>query len=139
MGTAIASSSSQLTYLANFRRTATRVRACAKILADHRLRLGRKYLGPKTMWASRRHSFVHSMAETKELIAEAGTDLKGFLESLVEIGYDGPIRAEPFNCTVDQMDDDAACAETASAMRSAIKLVGASVTPISNWHIGKVV
>ena len=186
MGTAIGSSSLQLTYLANFRRTATRIRACAKILADHGLRLGLEYLGPKTMWASRRHSFVHSMAETKELIAESGTDnvgfildswhwhtahetpadirtlenkdvvacdlndaplnipvdeqvdsrrelpmatgvidVKGFLEALVEIGYDGPIRAEPFNRTVDQMDDDAACAETAKAMRSAFKLVGA--------------
>ena len=77
MGTAIGSSSLQLTYLANFRRTATRIRACAKILADHGLRLGLEYLGPKTMWASRRHSFVHSMAETKELIAEAGADNNG--------------------------------------------------------------
>ena len=186
MGTAIGSSSSQLTYLANFHRTAKRIRACAEILADHGLRLGLEYLGPKTMWASRRHSFVHSMAEMKELIAEAGGDnvgfildswhwytahetpddirtlenqdvvacdlndaplnipvdqqvdsrrelpaatgvinLKGFLEALVDIGYDGPIRAEPFNRTVDQMDDDAACAETAKAMRRAFKLVGA--------------
>lgn len=186
IGTAIGSSSSQLTYLANFRRTATRIRACAKILADHDLRLGLEYLGPKTMWASRRHSFVHSMAETKELIAEANVDnvgfildswhwytahetagdirtlenkdivacdlndaplnisvdqqvdsrrelpaatgvinLKDFLGALVEIGYDGPIRAEPFNRTVDQMDDDSACAETAKAMRKAFKLVGA--------------
>jgi sugar phosphate isomerase/epimerase len=186
IGTAIGSSSSQLTYLANFRRTATRIRACAKILADHNLRLGLEYLGPKTMWASRRHSFVHSMAETKELIAEVGADnvgfildswhwytahetaadiltlenkdivacdlndaplnipvdeqidsrrelpaatgvinLKDFLGALLAIGYDGPLRAEPFNRTVDQMDDDAACAETAKAMRRAFKLVGA--------------
>ena len=186
IGTAIISTSSQLTYLTNFRRTATRIRACARILADHGLRLGLEYLGPKTIWASSRHSFVHSMAETKELIAESGADnvgfildswhwytahetaadlrtlqnedivacdlndaplripvdqqvdsrrelpaatgvinLKEFLGVLVEIGYDGPIRAEPFNRTVDQMDDDAACAETAKAMRRAFKLVGA--------------
>ena len=51
-------------------------------------------------------------------------NLKAFLEVLVEIGYDGPIRAEPFNRILDQMEDDPAVAETAKAMRKAFQLVG---------------
>ena len=187
VGTAVSPAHRELHYLANFRRTARRLRACAKILADHGLRLGLEYIGPKTLWASSRHSFVHTMAETKELIAEIGVDnvgfvldswhwytahetaadlrtlknrdvvacdlndapagvpvdeqidnrrelpaatgvinLKDFLEVLVEIGYDGPVRAEPFNRILDEMDDDAAAAKTAKAMRKAFRLVGAS-------------
>ncbi len=184
VGTAIGPAHPKLTYLANFRQKATRLRACAKVLADHGQRLGLEYIGPKTLWASSRHSFVHTMAEAKELISEIGLDnvgfvldswhwytahetaddlrtlknqdvvacdlndapagipvdqqidnrrelpaatgvinVKDFLKVLVDIGYDGPVRAEPFNRILDQMDDDAAVAETAKAMRKAFKLV----------------
>ena len=51
-------------------------------------------------------------------------DLKGFLRALVQIGYDGPVRAEPFNQTLNEMDDDMAVATTAKAMRKAFALVG---------------
>ncbi len=148
----------ELPYVANFRQHARRLRECCVIMKDHGLRFGMEYVGPKTLWASSRHSFVHSMAETRELIAEIGLenvgivldswhwvytahetlsdlltlkaedvvacdlndapkgreidqqidqerelpmatgviDLKGFLGALVAIGYDGPVRAEPF-------------------------------------------
>ena len=185
VGTWLSPSHAELTYVANFRQHATRLRAYAKILADHGLRLGLEYIGPKTLWASNRHSFIHTMAETKELIAEIGLDnvgfvldswhwytahetaddlrtlensdvvacdlndapvgipvdqqidnrrelpaatgvinLKEFLKVLVEIGYDGPIRAEPFNRILDQMEDDPAVAETAKAMQKAFALAG---------------
>ena len=184
VGTYLSPSHSELTYTANFRQHARRLRACAKILADHGQRLGLEYVAPKTLWASKRHSFIHTMAETKELIAEIGLDnvgivldswhwytahetaadlrtlsnhdvvacdlndapagipvdqqidsrrelpaatgvinLKDFLTVLVEIGYDGPIRAEPFNRALNEMDDDAAVAATAKAMRRAFSLV----------------
>jgi len=184
VGTWLPPSHSELTYLANFRQHAKRLRACGNVLADHGLRLGLEYIGPKTLWASSRHSFIHSMAETKELLAEIGLDNVGFvldswhwytahetvddlrtlknsdivacdlndapagipideqidnrrelpaatgvidlaqfLNVLVEIGYDGPIRAEPFNRAVNEMDDDAAVAATARAMRKAFALV----------------
>jgi len=177
-----------VTYMANFRRHTRRLRVCGKILADHGLRLGLEYIGPKTFWASKRHSFIHTMAETKELIAEAGLDnigftldswhwytahetiadlrtltnkdvvacdlndaptgipidqqidnrrelpaatgvinVKEFLQVLIEIGYDGPVRAEPFNQRLNKMEDDASVATTAAAMRKAFALVG--VTP----------
>ena len=48
-------------------------------------------------------------------------DLKAFLGALVQIGYDGPVRAEPFNKTLNDMDDDAAIAATAAALRKALR------------------
>ena len=189
VGTWIRSSHAELTYVANFRQHTMRLRECAKVLADHGLRLGLEYVGPKTLWASKQHSFIHTMTETKELIAEIGLDNVGFvldswhwytahetaddlrtlenrdvvacdlndapagipvdqqidnrrelpaatgvislmefLAVLVEIGYDGPIRAEPFNRILNEMEDDAAVAKTAQAMRKAIALVGITVS-----------
>ena len=65
VGTWLSPSHAELTYVANFRQHARRIRTCAKILANHGLRLGLEYIGPKTLWASNRHSFIHTMAETK--------------------------------------------------------------------------
>ena len=185
VGTWISPCHDELTYVANFRQHVRRLGACARILADHGVRLGLEYVGPKTLWASKRHSFIHSMAETKELIAEIGLDnvgfvldswhwytahetaddlrtlknrdvvacdlndapanipvdqqidnrrelpattgvirLQEFLEVLVEIGYDGPIRAEPFNQILNEMKDEMAVVVTARAMHKAFSLVG---------------
>ena len=51
-------------------------------------------------------------------------DVKPFLESLVAIGYDGPVRAEPFNQVLRDLEDDAACAATSAAMERGFALVG---------------
>jgi sugar phosphate isomerase/epimerase len=176
--------SDTLTYVANFRLHTRRLRQIAKVAADHGLRFGLEYVGPKTSWTGGRYSFVHSMAETKDLIAEIGErnvgfvldswhwytagetvddlrtlsndqivacdlndapagipvdeqidnrrelpaatgviDLAAFLSALVEIGYDGPVRAEPFNQELQAMDDNAAVAATAAAMKKAFALV----------------
>ncbi len=184
IGTYIMPAHDHLTYMANFRQHATRLRQCVRIMADHGQRFGLEYVGPKTLWASRRHSFIHSMAETKELLAEINMpnvgfvldswhwytahetiddlkslknkdivacdlndapkgipvdqqidnrrelptatgviDLKAFLSTLADIGYDGPIRAEPFNQPLNKLDNEAACAATAKAMKSAFALV----------------
>ena len=50
-------------------------------------------------------------------------DMKGFMNALVKIGYDGPVRAEPFNQPLNAMDNDEACAATAKAMKAAAELV----------------
>ncbi|MBI2478416.1 MAG: sugar phosphate isomerase/epimerase [Planctomycetia bacterium] len=174
----------ELTYVANFRQHARRLRECVKILGDHGQRFGMEYVGPKTLWASQRHSFIHTMSETKDLIAEIGEsnvglvldswhwytahetaedlwtltnqdivacdlndaprgleiddqidnrrelpsatgviDLKTFLGVLVEIGYDGPVRAEPFNAELNALENDDACRKTSEAMRKAFSLV----------------
>jgi sugar phosphate isomerase/epimerase len=184
VGTWISPSHGQLTYVQNFRRHAERLREVAKVLGDHGQRFGLEYVGPKTSWSARRYPFIHSMAETKDLIAEIGRDnvgfvldswhwytagetqddlltlkaeevvacdlndapaglsvdqqidnrrelpmatgvidLKTFLEALVKIGFDGPVRAEPFNRQLNAMPDEQAVAATAKAMRKALDLV----------------
>jgi sugar phosphate isomerase/epimerase len=148
------------------------------------LRFGLEYVGTKSLWTSQRHPFVHTMAETKELIAEIGKsnvgfvmdswhwwtagetaadiltltnkdivsadlndapmgiprdeqidgkrelpmatgviDVGAFLNALNELGYDGPVRAEPFNAALRQMPDDEACAATIEAMKKAFALI----------------
>ena len=68
-----------LTYVANFRQHATRLREVAKVLGDHGLRLGLEYVGTKSLWTSSQFPFIHTMAEMKDLIAEIGQDSVGFL------------------------------------------------------------
>jgi len=68
-----------LTYVANFRLHARRLREAARVLGDHGLRLGLEYVGPKTSWSRSRFPFIHTMAEMKDLIAEIGRDNVGFL------------------------------------------------------------
>jgi sugar phosphate isomerase/epimerase len=50
--------------------------------------------------------------------------IKDFLEGITQIGYDGPVRAEPFNQPLRDMDDEAAVKATYEAMKKAIDLVG---------------
>lgn len=56
-------------------------------------------------------------------VATGVIDLKAFLGALVQIGYAGPVRAEPFNAPLNEMDNDAALAATAAAMKKAFALV----------------
>ena len=48
---------------------------------------------------------------------------KDFLDSLVQIGYDGPIQAEPFNAALRAMPLDQACSSASAAMRKAFSLL----------------
>ena len=184
VGTWLSPSHGSVTYLANFRRHAQRLREVAKVLADHAIRLGLEYVGPKTSWTAGRFPFIHTMAEMKDLIAEIGCpnvgfmldswhwytaqetpadllslrnadvvcchlndapqgipvdqqvdnrrdlpaatgviDLKTFLGALAEIGYDGPILAEPFRPDLRTLPRDEALALVAAAMKKAFALV----------------
>ncbi|HVQ75883.1 MAG TPA: TIM barrel protein, partial [Candidatus Binatia bacterium] len=71
-GTWLPPGSDALTYLQHFKQTARRLREVARVLADHELRLGLEYVGPRTSWTARRYPFLHTLAETRELIAEVG-------------------------------------------------------------------
>jgi sugar phosphate isomerase/epimerase len=174
----------ELTYIANFKQHTRRLREIAKVLADHGLRFGLEYVGPKTSWSKQRFPFIHTMAQTKDLLSAIGRDnvgfvldswhwytahetkddlltltnqdvvacdlndapagveidqqidsqrelpaatgvidLKSFLGALVEIGYDGPVRAEPFNKKLNALDNDEAIAATSAALRKAFALV----------------
>ena len=50
-------------------------------------------------------------------------DLAAFLGVLVELGYDGPVRAEPFNRKLNEMPNEEAAAATGKAMKKAFALV----------------
>jgi sugar phosphate isomerase/epimerase len=183
-GTWLPPGSDSLTYLQHFKQTARRLREVARILADHELRLGLEYVGPKTAWTARKYPFLHTLAETRELIAEIGRgnvglvldswhwyhagdgaaevkalrnedvvavdlndapadvpkdqqrdgsrelpgatgviDVGAFLNALAEIGYDGPVRAEPFNDAVRKLPREEAVAATSRAMKNAFALL----------------
>jgi sugar phosphate isomerase/epimerase len=49
--------------------------------------------------------------------------VRDFLQALVEIAYDGPVRAEPFNAPLNQLDNEAAAAAVAASLRKAMALV----------------
>jgi sugar phosphate isomerase/epimerase len=184
IGTWISPAHKDLTYLANFKQHAARLRDVGKVLGDHGVRLGLEYVGPKTSWTAMRYPFIHTMAEMRELIAAidqpniglvldswhwytaheteadllalkgpdviccdlndapAGIptdlqkdfvrdlpcatgviDLKTFLNALAKIGYDGPIRAEPFKAELRRMPAEEAVGLTAKAMKQAFALV----------------
>jgi len=172
-----------LTYLQNMDLHASRLKEAVKILGDHGIKFGLEYVGPKTLMASQKFSFVHSMAECQELIdaidepnvgfqldsfhwfcagetkedltklnkeiivtvdlndarkgytadeqidgkrelpmATGVIDMKSFMEALVEIGYDGPVRAEPFNQPLRDMENEEALQATYTAMKKAFAL-----------------
>jgi sugar phosphate isomerase/epimerase len=69
--------SDDLTYLQNFRTHACRLRACAQVLKEHGQRLGLEYVGARTLWRSKRHPFLHTLSELKELLVAMGTDNLG--------------------------------------------------------------
>ncbi|MGO8929618.1 MAG: sugar phosphate isomerase/epimerase family protein [Limisphaerales bacterium] len=173
-----------LPYLQNYRQHVTRLREVARTLKEHDVRLGLEYVGPKTSWASRRYTFIHTLGEMKDLIAEINTgnvrfvldswhwwhagdtvadllalhgsdviavdlndapagipkeqqsdsrrelpcatgviDVGAFLKALNEIGYDGPVRAEPFNQAVNRMPKEEACEVAAVALKKAFALI----------------
>jgi len=60
----------------------------------------------------------------RELPAATGViPIKGFLDALVQIGYDGPIQAEPNNPDLRAMPMDQALTNTSAAMKKAFSLI----------------
>jgi sugar phosphate isomerase/epimerase len=184
VGTWISPGHDTLTYLQNFKQHAARLRQVAQILGDHGQRLGLEYVGTVNSRIRRKFQFVHTFAETGELIAGIGLtnvgfvldswhwwtagdtmqdilslrnqqivavdlndapaglakvdqidnrrelpcatgviDLGTFLNALNRLGYSGPVRAEPFNKTLNDLDNEAACATTSDAMKKAFALI----------------
>ncbi len=187
MGTWLSPSHATLTYLQNFKQHATRLREVARVLGDHGLRFGVEYVGTQHLLVGRKYPFVHTLAETRELIAEIGVptmgmildtwhwwtagdteadlltlrnedivsvdlndapagipkdqqrdnsrelpvatgviDVTTFLNALQRIGYDGPVRPEPFNKALNALDNDAACAASSSALHKAMAMIAST-------------
>ncbi len=79
MGTWLSPSHARLTYLANFKQHADRLREVAIVLKDQGVRLGLEYVGTRLLWTGKKYPFVHTMAETRELIAAIGTGNVGLV------------------------------------------------------------
>jgi len=60
----------------------------------------------------------------RELPSATGViDIEKFLIALLEIGYNGPVRAEPFNQELNSLDNEAALQKTIDAMRETISII----------------
>jgi sugar phosphate isomerase/epimerase len=60
----------------------------------------------------------------RELPTATGViDLSTFLNALNKIGFDGPVRVEPFNKAVNALPREEACAATAKALKQAFALI----------------
>jgi sugar phosphate isomerase/epimerase len=60
----------------------------------------------------------------RELPGDSGLiDLKGFMGALIKIGYDGAVRAEPFNAKLNAMENEEALKATSKAMWRTVNLV----------------
>ena len=67
------------------------------------------------------------MDNRRELPAATGViDIKPFLGALQTIGYDGPVRAEPFNQPLRALNNEEACAATAHALKKAFTFLDES-------------
>lgn len=61
----------------------------------------------------------------RELPGATGViDLDGFLQTLAKIGYDGPLRAEPFSTTLNMMGNEMAMRATIDALRNSVTKAG---------------
>lgn len=69
----IAPASDDLSYLDNMAMHVQRLRPAAAILADHGIRLGFEYVGPRTSRTGHKYEFVHTMDQMSELCAAIGS------------------------------------------------------------------
>jgi sugar phosphate isomerase/epimerase len=60
----------------------------------------------------------------RELPAATGIiDVAAFLSALARIGYNGPVRPEPFSKTLNALDNDPACAAASAALHQAMGMI----------------
>jgi sugar phosphate isomerase/epimerase len=60
----------------------------------------------------------------RELPAATGViDVATFLSALTKIGYDGPVRPEPFNKVLNALENEPACAAAAGALHRAMGMI----------------
>ncbi len=78
-GTWLSPGSDTLTYRQSFDLMSNRLREVATILRDHGQRLGLEYVGTPRSLIGRRYPFVHTLAETRELIGAIDTGNVGLV------------------------------------------------------------
>lgn len=75
----LAPASDELTYAENFDLHVRRLRPVAMILADHGIRFGLEFVGPKTSRQSKGYEFVHRLDQALELCEAVGVANMGLL------------------------------------------------------------
>jgi sugar phosphate isomerase/epimerase len=79
VGTWIPPASDDLPFGEYFPRLTLRLREMARILGDHGVRLGLEYVATPLARTGRAHAFIHSLAQTRELVAAIGQPNVGFV------------------------------------------------------------
>lgn len=71
--------SDSLPFAANFELHRDRLRQCAEVLAEHGIRLGLEFVGPKTLRAGHPHEFIYTQEGMLQLCQAIGTGNVGLL------------------------------------------------------------
>jgi len=69
LGTSIVPAHDDLPYSANFHQHIERLGAVAQVLGDHGVQLGLEYCATPTLRRGKRHEFIHTLPQLRELIA----------------------------------------------------------------------
>jgi len=175
----------ELTYLEHFKLLEKRFREIARILRDHKLRLGLEFVGPRASRARFRFPFICAQRDMFELVNAISTDnvgllldswhwytshgtvdelmqltnrdivhvhvndapaeiavdqqvdsrrklpvttdvidMKGFINALAKLGYDGPVECEPFDQELRQLAPEEILNATIAALNRVWELLG---------------
>jgi sugar phosphate isomerase/epimerase len=79
LGTSIVPAHDELPYPANFRQHVERLGAAARVLGDHGIRFGLEYCATPTLRRGKRHEFIHTLPQLRELIAAIGAPNLGLV------------------------------------------------------------
>lgn len=79
LGSSIVPFHDELSYPENFRQHIERIGAAARVLGDHGIRFGLEYCATPTLRRGRRHEFIHSLPQLRELIAAIGVPNLGLV------------------------------------------------------------
>lgn len=182
LGSSVVPAHDELNYSENFRQHVERIGAVARVLGDHGIRFGLEYCATPTLRRGKRHEFIHSLPQLRELIGAIGApnlglvldswhwwmsgspaaelaslrqdeivgvdlndapvgvpqaelldrqrelpgatgviDLAQFLGALRRLGYDGPVRAEPFEFPGWRSGCEVACQQAGESLRRELK------------------
>ena len=195
LGSSIVPAHDELAYAENFQQHLERLGAVARVLGDHGVRFGLEYCATPTLRRGRRHAFIHSLPQLRELIAALAApnlglvldswhwwmsgspatelaslrreeivavdlndapvgiapaelldrqrelpgatgviDVAPFLGALKRLGYDGPVRAEPFEFTGFRESRDRVCERTVRAVNAVLSPFGRLPDGIAGHH-----
>ncbi|MXY92029.1 MAG: sugar phosphate isomerase/epimerase [Caldilineaceae bacterium SB0670_bin_27] len=83
--TFIAPADDERTWEENYEFHLTRLRPVARILADHGIRFGLEWVGPKTLRDEKKYPFIHTMKGAQQLAADLGTGEVGLLVDIFHL------------------------------------------------------